>query len=401
MAIEMNNKMITNNHKELVLIRSAEAAPYLTVGSKSYLKDQLVGKRNGTEYEFVIRDAGEYVEGMDITGHVSTLKERPVKLSVELGNIAIDTNLVERVTEMKWDDEVAKPNGEKIAKGLVKATIAKDLGKQNTAFVGVGWMPLFKASNFLESVTSEAQYAFLDPMIQSICRSTGKDFEPADKEGVDPIYRKGLKGSIAEAEVRSQQGLPTIEISTELAAELATATVNSYATGANYDTLTLNGVTETIPAGTPLFVKGVMACDLVGEATSAPKAFIAIEDATAGAVKVRKVDFDGVGTKEASAKPKANDKLVNPIEAGVYFTGIFRVNGAMEFDTLPELDWSNADSRVTSPNGITLHEGRAVDVITGSNKTRWAIASIAGIIEPRVCTYVCVKDATANVVSVL
>lgn len=399
MAIESTNKMITNNHKELVLIRSAEAAPYLTVGAKSYLADQLQGKRNGTEYEFVIRDAGEYAEGMDMTGHVSTLKERPVKLSVNLGNIVIDSNLVERITDMKWDDEVAKPNGEKIAKGLVNATLAQDLGKQNTAFVGEGWLPLFKASNFLESISSEAQYAFVDPMIESICRSTGKAFEPSNKADVDPIYRKGLKGEIAAAEVRAQQGMPTIEISADLANELSSATVNSYTTGVSYDTLALTGVTETIPAGTPLFVAGVKACDLVGEATSAYKAFIAIEDATSGSVKVRKVDFDGVGTKEASAKPKNGDKLVNPIKEGVYFTGIIRVNGAFEFDTLKELDWSNADSRVTSPNGITLHEGRAVDVITGSNKTRWAIASIAGIVEPRVVTYVCIKDKTANLVA--
>lgn len=402
----MANTINTNKLAELVLIRSAEAAPYLTVGSKNYCKDQLVGKRNGQSYEFVIRDAGEYVEGMDISGQGSEdIIERKVTKSIKIGNVKVNTNLLEKVTDLNWDKEVAEPYGEKVAKGLVSSVLADDIGLQNTAFVGTGWLPLFKASNYLESVSSEAQYAFVDPMIDSIMQSSGKAYTPAGD--VEPRFQKGLKGMVGQAQVRAQQGMPTLEISEALAAELATATVTSYATGTDYDTLTLNGVTEVIPAGTPLFIAGVYATDMVGVKTSALKAFIAIEDATSGSVKVRKADFVGNGTREACDKDGddivlselASKKLANPIKAGIYFTGIFRVNGAFEFDALPELDWSNADSRVTSPDGITLHTGRAVDVFAGTNKTRFAIAAVAGIVEPRGCTYVCIKDSTANLVS--
>jgi hypothetical protein len=392
----VNNEFQVNERTELVLIRSAEAAPYLTVGTKSYLGDQLVGKRNGQVYQFVIRDAGEYVTGIDITGHKSTLKERPVEFKIQEGNIAIDTDILVKAS-VDFDKEIAQPNGEKLAKGLVKDVMDADLGKQNTAFVGQGWLPLFKASNYLESISSEAQYAFFDPMIHSIARSSGKAYEPAGD--VEPIYRKGLKGTIGEAEVRSQQGFKVVEISEDLANELSSATVASYASGDKVDTITLNNVTETIPAGTPLFIAGVKACDLVGEATSAPKAFIAIEDGAAGVVKVRHVDFAGVGTKEASAVPAANAKLVNPIKEGTYFTGIIRLNGAFEADTIKDLDWSNADERVSTPNGITMHTARAVDVMKGTNTTRYTIAGVWGITDPRAVTYVCIKDATSNVVS--
>jgi hypothetical protein len=402
----MANDIKTNKRAELVLIRSAEAAPYLTVGSKNYCKDQLVGKRNGQSYEFVIRDAGEYVEGMDIsaTGSEDVI-ERKVTKSIKIGNVKVNTNLLEKVTDLNWDKEIAQPYGEKVAKGLVQSVLTDDIGLQNTAFVGTGWLPLFKASNYLESISSEPQFAFVDPMVESIMQSSGKGFTPAGD--VEPRFQKGLKGMVGQAEVRAQQGMPTIEISEDLAAELASATVTSYATGDEYDTLTLNGVTEDIPAGTPLFIAGVYATDMVGVKTSALKAFIAIEDATSGAVKVRKTDFIGNGTREAcdidgdniALSDLATKKLANPIKAGVYFTGIFRVNGAFEFDALPELDWSNAESRVTSPDGITLHEGRAVDVFAGTNKTRWAIAAVAGIVEPRGCAYVCIKDNTANLVS--
>ena len=387
----------TNKRTELVLIRSAEAAPYITVGTKSYLGEQLEGRRSGREYEFVIRDAGQYVTGIDITGHVSTLKERPVKFKVQEGNVAIETDFLTKTLDVNWDKEIAEPQGEKLAKGLVADVIAADLGKQNTAFVGQGWLPLFKASNFLESISSESQYAFFDPMIHSIARASGKAYEPAGN--VEPIYRKGLKGTIGEAEVRSQQGFKVVEISEALANELANATVASYTSGDEYDTLTLSGVTQTIPAGTPLFVEGVKACDLVGEPTSSFKAFIAIEDATAGAVKVRKVDFDGVGTKEASKKPAANDKLVNQIKEGTYFTGIIRLNGAMEMDTVKKQDWSDASETVSTPNGITMHTARAVDVLKGTNVTRYNISGVFGITDCRAVAYVCVKDATSNVVA--
>lgn len=399
----MANDIKTNKRAELVLIRSAEAAPYLTVGSKNYCKDQLVGKRNGQSYEFVIRDAGEYVEGMDISGTGSEdVIERKVTKSIKIGNVKVNTNLLEKVTDLNWDKEIAQPYGEKVAKGLVQSVLTDDIGLQNTAFVGTGWLPLFKASNYLESISSEPQFAFVDPMVESIMQSSGKGFTPAGD--VEPRFQKGLKGMVGQAEVRAQQGMPTIEISEDLATELAAATVTSYTAGEQYDTLTLNGVTKVIPAGTPLFISGVYATDMVGVKTSALKAFIAIEDAANGVVKVRKTDLTGNGTREACdidganvvVGELANKKLANPIKAGVYFTGIFRVNGAFEFDALPELDWSNAESRVTSPDGITLHEGRAIDVLGGSNKTRWAIAAVAGIVEPRGCAYVCIKDSTAN-----
>jgi len=409
----MANTFSPNKKTELVLIRSAEAAPFLTVGSDSRIQDQLANKRNGQTYEFVIRDAGEFQEGMDISEGsaeggkgASNLIERKVPLSVEIGNVAINTNLLEKVTDVNWDKEIAQPQGEKIAKGLVKKVLKNEIGKQNTAFVGTGWMPLFKASNFLESISSEAQYAFVDPSVESVMQSTGKGFSPAN--GVEPMYQKGLKGTVAAAEVRAQQGLPSVIISADLAKELATATVTGFEqTTTGFDYVKLSGVSETVPAGTPIFVSGVYATDLVGEKTSALKAFIAVEDCDAGVIKVRHSDISGEGTKELCDKDGANlaassfnnKKLANTITAGTYFAGIFRCKGSFEFDTLPELDWSNADSRVTSPQGITMHTGRAVDVMKGTNKTRYAIAAVAGTVEPRVASYVLVKDSTANLIA--
>lgn len=402
----INNTFITNELTDLINVRAAEAAGYLTVGSKSYFADQLVGKRNGESYTFVVKDAGKYVRGKNIEGKSSQLTERSVTKKIEVGNIMIDTDFVEAVTDVNWDEEIAKPNGKALIEGLVQDVMAEDLGRANTAFVGAGWMPLTKANGFLRSISTEDRYGFIDPMIESILPAGGKGFTPVDAE---PLYKKGMIGNVGGTDYREQQFMPSLEISVELANELASATVNTYTQGVTADTIKLNNVSETIPAGTPLFIEDVMATNLVGNKTSSYKAFIAIEDASNGNVKVRPVDFAGQGTKEAILKDGsnvvvsglANKKLVNTIKEGLYYTGIIRLDGTMEFDTLKKQDWSNADLTSSGIEGITVHCARAVNVEAGTNKTRWAVAAIAGVIEPRGVTYICVKDQLPNQVVVM
>lgn len=402
----INNAFVTNELTDLINVRAAESAGYLTVGSKSYFGDQLVGKRNGEEYTFVVKDAGKYVRGKNIEGQSSLLTEREVKKKIEVGNVMIDTDFVEGVTDVNWDEEIAKPNGKALIEGLVQDVISEDLGRANTAFVGAGWMPLTKANGFLRSISTEDRYGFIDPMIESILPAGGKGFTPVDAE---PLYKKGMIGNVGGTDYREQQFLPSLEISVDLANELASATVNTYTQGVTADTIKLNNVSETIPAGTPLFIEDVMATNLVGNKTSSYKAFIAIEDASNGNVKVRPVDFAGQGTKEAIFKDGstvavsglANKKLVNTIKEGLYYTGIIRLNGTMEFDTLKKQDWSNADLTSSGIEGITVHCARAVNVEAGTNKTRWAVAAIAGVVEPRGVAYICVKDQLPNQVVVM
>lgn len=412
----MANTFVTNKKTDLVALRAAEAAAYLTVGSKAYFKDQLEGKRNGTSYEFVIRDAGEYAEGMDMSDHVSILVERKVTKDIKLGNIVIDTNLLEKVTDVEWDKEIAYPNGKKLINGVVKATVDSDIGLQNTAFVGTGWMPLSKASRFLGSISSDKRYAFIDPMIDSVMAAGGKSFTPVEAE---PLYKTGVLGDFSGTEFRESQFMPNIDVSAELANKLASATVSSIAVssitvdaGTEYErevainVITLSDASVQIKKGMPIFIDGFYACDTVGDKTSSLAAFVAMQDAT-GKVITYKKDFTGVGTREVCDVDGKNidisnissPKLVNTLTAGNYFVGLFRVDGAMEFETLGKLDWSNADATSDSVEGVKVLEGRAVDVVKGTNKTRWAVASLAGIVEPRTCTLVLVKDSTANLVS--
>ena len=400
----MANTFNTNTKTELVALRAAEVAGYLTVGSKSYCRDQLIGKRNGGQagkgksYEFVIRDTGKFVEGPDLTGQINDVTERAVRLELYDGAVPVQTNLIEGVTDVEWDKEVAQPNGQKLINGIVKHFTESDLGKQCTAFVGSGFVPLAKASAHLKSIADENLYGFIDPMIQAVLASNGQQFVAV---GAPEMYKSGLIGVFHSAEYRASRFMPAVSISDALVSQIASATVTSYADDVSdptLGTLTLSGVTEVVPAGTPIWIDGVYATDTVGDKTSAKRAFIAVADSSNGAVKIRKVNFSGEGTKtlcDANGKARqASDlagKKVSCPEAGDYFTGIVRIDGAMEFDTLDKLDTSNAETKTASIGGVTVHENRAIDNIRGQNITRWDIVALAGIVEERGVAYVMVK----------
>jgi hypothetical protein len=415
---------VVNNKVELIAFRAAEASNYLRLGSRKYFKDQLVGKRNGTQYSFVVRDAGEFQEGVDLSGNgPSTLTERKVTKSLQVGNVLIQTNLLNKVTDVDWDDDVAKINGPKLIHGVVRKAVDADLGLQNTAFVGTGFQPLFKAQNFLKTVSDAQSYGFINPLINSVLSSNGQSFQPA--EASDVFSGAGLVGKLADVEYRANQYMPMVSVDSALDTEIKKVTGLAYADagdGVNA-TLTLSGVNAVIPKGYVLWIKGLYATDICGDKTAALKAFIAYEDGTTdgtdAVMKIRKVNFAGEGTKEVckadgsaygatesaaitafnsaiAAYTKAN---IDFLPVGDYFGGFVRIDGAMEFETIGELDASNADTKKETVEGLTVIENRAVDVIKGTNDTRWTVVSMSGIVEPREVSYVLVRDLVINQVS--
>lgn len=432
-AASYNSGFETNSRTELVAFRAAESANYLRIGSRKYFgKEQLQGRRNGVEYEFVLRDAGVYQEGLDLTNGVtdsysgntgkgaSKLKERKVKKSIKLGNVVIETNFLNKVTDVNWDDEIAKPNAKKLINGVVSAAVDDDLGLQNAAFVGVGFQPLFKGQNFLKTVTDETAYGFVNPMVNSILSSNGQSFNPV--EASDVFSKAGLVGALADVTYRANKYMPMVSVDSDLDTEMKKVTAITYADAADgiNATLTLTGVGAKIPKGYVLWIKNVFATDLVGDKTSALKAFIAYDDSGSnGVMKIRKVNFAGEGTKEACKKDGSafgadqsaaitafNTAFasitaadVDLLPVGDYFGGFIRAQGAMEFETLDELDASNADTKTETVEGLTVIENRAVNTMAGTNDTRWTVASISGIVDPRQVVYVLVRDKVINVIN--
>lgn len=405
--ITTSNNIETNFQTELVALRAAQMAPYFTVGSKGYFGDQLVGKRNGQTYGFVIRDAGECVNDIDASSDSKTaVVERRIDMSIEPWHILVKTNAVEGKTDMQFDKEVAEPNGLKLINGALKKSIASDISKAATCFVGQKgqFEPLSMASGHLASVTSEALYGFVDPMVEAIVTSKGAQFVPVN---APDMYKQGLIGHFHGADYRSQRFLPQLKISKTLGDALEGAKFASFNASTNTLTITLgsNAAAATkVQAGTPFFVDGIVACDLVGDETAQPYAFIAAEDvnvasgASSIAVKVDEVPVALGGTRVAALEDGGEvvwadlgtPDVYAPAE-GVYFTGIIRANGTYEFETLNEIDVATVDTKKGSVEGINIFQNRLVDLVTMVNDTRFDLFTLSGTVEKRGVALVLIK----------
>lgn len=408
MAIASNNTFVTNKLCTLVAIRAAEAAGYLTVGSKKYFANQIAGKNNGQDYDFYIRDTGDAVNRLAYqAGDKIALSERKVTLSLDPWHVLINTNAIEKYTDIEdWEDEIAKPNGQKLIQGVVRKAIENDLGKVGTAFIGSGFTPLSQAAGHLASVVSEDLYGFVDPNVEAILTSNGQQFVPVD---APDMYSKGLLGRFHGAEYRAQRWMPVVNISTSVSNALNSASVTAAKVDDDDDKifdLTISGDSIsgiTIPKATPIFIEGVKACDTVGDPTSMDQAFIVLEAVTATAntvvVKVRAKDITKGGTREIAkengdsfANVAAITGAISAPEAGKYFTGIVRADGSFEFETLDKLDAAGAEYE-KSPNveGLTVHQNRLVDLREMTDDTRWDIVTLAGTVEPRAVAMFYVK----------
>lgn len=405
----MANTIKTNYQTELVALRAAQMAPYFTIGSKDYIGDQLIGKRNGQEYGFVIRDAGEVENQLEISADAkSNIVEREVKLSIEPWHITVKTNAIEGKTDLEFDKEVAEPNGLKLVQGALKKSIKKDVAKSATCFIGkVGeFEPLSMAAGHLSSITAEPLYGFCDPMIEAIVTSKGAQFVPVD---APPMYKQGLIGHFHGADYRAQRFIGRVIVSEAMGTAMNGAKFGGFAEGTNTLTITLGaaaGADFVVKAGTPFFVDGIVACDLVGDETTMPYAFIATEDVavTKGAssisVKVDEVPVAAGGTRVAAladggaiAWGSVGAKAVTCPEVGTYYGAIVRANGAYQFKTLEELDVATAESTKGSVEGITIFTSRLVDLNKMVNDTRFDLFTISGTIEKRGQALVLVKAA--------
>lgn len=407
----MPNTIKTNTLAELVAVRFAEAAAFLTVGSSKYFAGQLVGKRNGQTYKFVVRDTGEAVNALAISGSDKvTIVEREISLTLDPFHVAVETNAIESVTDLNWDKEIAQPNSQKLVNAVTKKAVRNALGHAMTAFVGEGFLPLSRASAHLASVTSEKLYGFIDPNIEAVLTSNGQQFVPV---GAPDMYKMGLLGTFHGAEYRAQRFFEQVNITAGCVTGLTGATTKS--SGAYTDNgngtatlkLTFSAAAAgfKIPRGTPVWLDGVYACDCVGDVTGNKACFVVLEDvsvatsATSADLKVRAVDMTAKsGTREIAgidgAGLAATDLVSLDITipaAGVYFGGLIRANGAYEFETLDKLDAEGADYEKGSVDGVTIHKNKLVELGPMTNKTRFDIVDLAGVVEPRACAYVLIK----------
>lgn len=409
----MANSIVTNYQTSLVALRAAEVAPYFTIGSKAYVEaGELVNKRSGQEYGFVIRSRGEVENQLAVSaGAKKDIVEREVKLTIEPWHVYEKNDVVEGKTDLQFDKEVAEMDGPALIQGAVKKEIGKDVAKCATCFVGKAgeFEPLSMATGHLSSITTEALYGFCDPMIEAIVTSKGAQFVPV---AAPAMYKQGLIGHFHGADYRSQRFIPRVKISSAFATAMTGATFASFNATTNKLTVTFGTAAASafkIGKGTPFFIDGIVACDTLGDETTQPYAFIAAKDVTVSSsaetveIDVDEVPVSDIGTRVAAMEDgslvvwSGDDKTVDtstPVsipEAGTYFGAIIRANGAYNFQTLDEIDVATPESKKGNVQGITVFQNRLTDLDNFTTGTRFDTFTLAGTVEKRAQALVLVK----------
>ena len=409
MAYTSSNSIKTNELVDLVCLRGAQVAHWLLAGSKAHFQADMQNKKNGVKYSFVLRDTGNVANSVTMDSSKNSIVEKTVQLCLEPWNIGVKTNAIEGITDIHtFDREIAEPNAQKLLNAAVSKSIKKNMGKVTTAWVGRGFTPLAKASAHLSSITSEELFSFVDPMIHALTTSMGAVY--ASTGAPSELWKTGLLGIYHGATYFSQRFLKSVTIPEALVNAIgSTGKVNTYTPGTDYDTIKIDFGTAAasafkVQAGSVFWIDGLVACDLVGDPTTAPLALVPLEDvdvaagATDVTIKVDPVTFDLGGTRDACKEDGSSwtpetlaNALVSVPEAGKYFAGYMRANGAMTFQSLDRLDVSNSDSEIGKVENITIHKNRVIDLANFENITRFDLVELSGIVEKRANTYMLVK----------
>lgn len=376
--------IITSKLAKVVAVKIAQRAPFLKIGAKDYFSDQINSKmKAGQTYTFVIADAGSVSKNLDRTTDAGSLgmNQRSVPLDIQTYNNAVETGALEGITDLIWEEEVADQYAQKLINAVLADNVATAMNKASTAFVGSGFAPLAQAGAYVQSITTDKVVGFVDPMAQAVLAANGQSFVPNGQP--NDLYSKGKLGIFQGVDYTAERFIKPVVISADAAAALtgAVATVDG-----DKMTVTLSA-TAKIPAGTPIMVEGIYACDTVGDATGSLFAFILDEDVTGSSIEIdlTKYDSTGKGTKEVEIPETVSDAVVHSItEAGTYRRAIVHAEGAKCWSPVEKLDfkWSEKYSE-GSVDGINVMVNQFSDGYGAKNLTRWDMCFLAGIVEPR------------------
>ena len=392
MASTIGNNVITSKMTQILSLEMAKNAGFLKIGSRDYFSDQINGKmRTGHTYTFVIPDAGNVVEGLVISPRA--IDEKKVDLSIGNMNNSVRADALELVTDIKWEDEVAKTYAGKLVNAIVRKEVEKAMPAVNTCFVGEGFRPLAKAGAHLQSIVNEKIVGFINPQAQAIVTTNGQEFQPI---GTPDLYSKGDVGTFQGVTYTTERFLKPLTVESGVVNALSAAKAKNL--DANHlDELGLSGVTTAantvLKAGTPIWVDGAFACDTVGDVTTVPYAFVVKEDvalsATAVTAKVEPVQFKDIGSRSISTSAIGGKSISIPA-AGTYHAALLRAEGSYDYTPVNTMEFMLSDkTAVGDTDGIKVYANAFTDrcfrykysqmgcTLHGwSGRISWSIASI-------------------------
>lgn len=381
-----NNQFITNRLATLVALSIAQDASFLKSGSVDYFGDQIKSiMRPGETYEFIIPDAGNVVQGL--VASPRDIEEKKIDLSIDNWVNSYNISALQAVVDANKEEDWAKRYAVKVINAVLDKYIPAAVAKSTTAFVGTGFLPLAQGGAYLSSIVSEDLKGWINPQAQAILASNGQQFIP--KGGPEDLYGKGKLGLFHGVEYFAERHVKGVNVSAALAGATITAQLASHK-------VTITSSVE-MPEGLPVIVKGLKACDTIGDPTEVDRAFIISK---AGTSETFDVIDDDIGARDTFA---TGESLVCQIpEEGQYFGAYLRADGAYNFSDCNMLDFKLAsafESAVGDVDGIRLQMNAFTDGKTAQNLVRADFTFLGGVVEPRATTYCLLKNLVNNIVN--
>lgn len=380
-----NNKFVTNRLATLVALSIAQDASFLKSGSVDYFGDQIKSiMRPGETYEFIIPDAGNVVQGL--VASPRDIEEKKIDLSIDNWVNSYNISALQSVVDANKEEDWAKRYASKVINAVMEKYVPAAISKVTTAFVGTGFLPLAQGGAYLSSIVSEDLKGWINPQAQAILASNGQQFIP--KGGPEDLYSKGKLGMFHGVEYFSERHVKGVTVSAELAAANITAQLSNHQ-------VTITS-TVKMPAGLPVIVKGLKACDTIGDPTEVDRAFVIETEGTSATFDV--ID-DNIGARDTV---KVGDLVCQIPEEGSYFGAYIRADGAYNYSDCNMLDFklsSAFESAVGDVDGIRLQMNSFTDGKTAQNLVRADFTFLGGVVEPRATTYCLLKNLVNNIVN--
>lgn len=391
----VGNNVITSQMTQIFAANAFKNAGFLKIGSRNYFSDQINGKmRTGKSYDFVLPDAGNVAEGLVIDPR--TIEERKITLTIKNMNNSVQADALELVTDLDWKNEVAERYAQKLMNRIIKKEVEAAQSEVTTCFVGEGWRPLSKAQKALMSKVDEKVIGFISPDAESIITTNGQAFQVT---GSPDFFGKGDVGNFQRVDYTSQKDLVPLKMEQGVINALSAAKAKDIDPD-HVDQLGISGVTTAantvLKAGTPIFVDGAYACDVLGDVTTTPYAFIVKEDvplsATAVTAKVSKVETRDIGSRNLSTSALGG-KAISVPASGTYFAALIRSEGSYDYTPVNTLEFMLSDKTgVGDVEGMKIFANAFTNGTSAVNTVRWDHSYMAGQIDNRCASLIYLKD---------
>jgi hypothetical protein len=399
----MASSFINSKSVKIFIADVIDAMPYIKA-SVSHFADQIVGKKAGESYYFVLRDAGNPTEGLTIAdGDDTTVVEKQVKLTIKNEKNVVDLNVLQSVVDVEdFKTEIADTYGLRLGAEIQKKVIETSYFKATVATYpnagsDNGWPALARATAHLRAIRNGAKvFGHLAPEAEAnLSQSALNNFKFADSALGQKWYGENSIGRFGGADWAYVTDTPTVTI--PAASAISGISAASAVTADGVGTLYISGPTgntATLPAGLPLQLTSAYACNSVGMATNTKFSFIlqsavtlngtALIPATVQSLVAEDIGSRNIYISGVTAASAVSGALTCPLSAGVvYDVAQVRCNEVMNWDNIPLDDIAGAETANEEVGGVKLKVTKFGNVGTMVNKTRWDVGYLAGIVDER------------------